>query len=350
MEGQDVADKTSGRHQEDYSLDPLLLSPPGYGCTQESSTNLDQGNMDSESNWRYSGLLRTLSRSRDCVFDFGPEPRGRSPSSFCMLGYSLKEGLAIIMWKGIPGWRVWIMWNGQSECKENGWLTYALVVPIWVRSVSSYGVLSKICRDPRWGRCYESYSKDHKVVQAMTEIILGLQGYIPSDSRKGLLYVGGKDKVAACTKHFVGDGGTTNGINENNTVIDLHELLSIHMPAYSDSIIKGVSTIMVSYSNWNGVNMHANHELVTGFLKNILKFKVSSPCFYRPHSNCTTKTWLHCLNVRVSGADKCTIPAELESDHHYVNNSKAVRESMCFMMDPRVGKRLTDLSLLTLVL
>ncbi|KAJ1420908.1 Glycoside hydrolase, family 3, N-terminal [Sesbania bispinosa] len=127
--------------------------------------------------------------------------------------------------------------------------------------------------DPRWGRCYESYSEDPKIVQEMTEIIPGLQGDIPANSRKGFPYVGGKTKVAACAKHFVGDGGTTKGVNENNTVIDWHGLLSIHMPAYSDSIIKGVSTVMVSYSSWNGVKMHANHDLVTGFLKNTLKFK-----------------------------------------------------------------------------
>lgn len=130
-----------------------------------------------------------------------------------------------------------------------------------------------VCRDPRWGRCYESYSEDHKIVQEMTDVILGLQGDPPSNLRKGVPYIGGKDKVAACAKHFVGDGGTTNGINENNTVIDMHGLLSIHMPAYSDSIIKGVSTIMVSYSSWNGEKMHANRELVTGFLKGTLKFK-----------------------------------------------------------------------------
>lgn len=86
-----------------------------------------------------------------------------------------------------------------------------------------------------------------------------------------------RDKVAACAKHFVGDGGTTKGINENNTLTDMHGLLSIHMPAYSDSIIKGVSTVMISYSSWNGVKMHANHDLITGFLKNTLKFKVSMP-------------------------------------------------------------------------
>ncbi|XWS71364.1 hypothetical protein CRYUN_Cryun03dG0132400 [Craigia yunnanensis] len=130
-----------------------------------------------------------------------------------------------------------------------------------------------VCRDPRWGRCYESYSEDHKIVQLMTEIIPGLQGDLPANSKKGVPFVAGKKKVAACAKHYLGDGGTTKGINENNTVISLNGLLSIHMPAYINSIRKGVATIMVSYSSWNGKKMHANRDLVTGFLKNKLKFR-----------------------------------------------------------------------------
>ena len=50
----------------------------------------------------------------------------------------------------------------------------------------------QVCRDPRWGRCYESYSEDHKIVQEMTEIIPGLQGEIPANSKKGVPYVAGK--------------------------------------------------------------------------------------------------------------------------------------------------------------
>ncbi|KAL0459966.1 UNVERIFIED_CONTAM: Lysosomal beta glucosidase [Sesamum latifolium] len=134
-----------------------------------------------------------------------------------------------------------------------------------------------VCRDPRWGRCYESYSEDHKIVQAMTELIPGLQGDLPANSRKGVPFVAGKTKVAACAKHFVGDGGTVRGIDENNTVIDYKGLLSIHMPAYLDSIRKGVATVMVSYSSWNGKKMHANQDLVTGFLKNKLKFRIMLP-------------------------------------------------------------------------
>ncbi|RWW24884.1 hypothetical protein GW17_00010801 [Ensete ventricosum] len=49
-----------------------------------------------------------------------------------------------------------------------------------------------VCRDPRWGRCYESYSEDHRVVQAMTQIILGLQGDIPANYTKDFPYVSGQ--------------------------------------------------------------------------------------------------------------------------------------------------------------
>ncbi|XP_073109624.1 uncharacterized protein [Elaeis guineensis] len=113
-----------------------------------------------------------------------------------------------------------------------------------------------VCRDPRWGRCYESYSEDPKIVQEMTEIIPGLQGEIPKNSRKGVPFVTGlKRNVAACAKHYVGDGGTYKGINANNTIISLHGLLSIHMPPYYDAIIK----------DWQGIDsittpQHANYS------------------------------------------------------------------------------------------
>ncbi|XP_042391637.1 beta-glucosidase BoGH3B-like [Zingiber officinale] len=136
-----------------------------------------------------------------------------------------------------------------------------------------FGPCIAVCRDPRWGRCYESYSEDPKLVQQMTEIVSGLQGDIPPNSRKGVPFVAGKRNVAACAKHYVGDGGTRDGINENDTIISRHGLLSIHMPPYDNAIIKGVSTVMVSYSSWNGVKMHANRYLITEFLKHTLRFR-----------------------------------------------------------------------------
>ncbi|CAA2983247.1 lysosomal beta glucosidase-like [Olea europaea subsp. europaea] len=169
-----------------------------------------------------------------------------------------------------------------------------------------------VCRDPRWGRCYESYSEDPKIVEEMTDIILGLQGEIPNGSEKGVPYVAGKNKVAACAKHFVGDGGTTKGINENNTLTNMQGLLNLHMPAYYDSIRKGVATVMISYSSWNGKKMHGNQELISGFLKGKLKFKgfvisdwqgidrITSP----PHSNYTYSV----LESTLAGIDMIMIP------------------------------------------
>ncbi|TVU33536.1 hypothetical protein EJB05_25359, partial [Eragrostis curvula] len=130
-----------------------------------------------------------------------------------------------------------------------------------------------VSRDPRWGRCYESFSEDPKLVQQMTSIISGFQGEIPANGRPGAPFVAGQRNVAACAKHYVGDGGTTRGINENNTVASFHELLSVHMPPYYNAVIRGVSSVMISYSSWNGVKMHANRDLIAGFLKTKLRFR-----------------------------------------------------------------------------
>ncbi|XP_044984793.1 beta-glucosidase BoGH3B-like [Hordeum vulgare subsp. vulgare] len=153
-----------------------------------------------------------------------------------------------------------------------------------------------VCRDPRWGRCYESYSEDRRIVQSMTELIPGLQGDVPKNFTSGMPFVAGKNKVVACAKHFVGDGGTVNGINEDNTIINREGLMNIHMPAYFDALAKGVSTVMISYSSWNGVKMHASQDLVTGYLKDTLKFQ-----------GFVISDW--------KGIDKITSPEG--SDYHY---------------------------------
>ncbi|KAJ0591120.1 putative glucan 1,3-beta-glucosidase [Helianthus annuus] len=49
-----------------------------------------------------------------------------------------------------------------------------------------------VCRDPRCGRCYESYSEDPEIVRLMTEIISGLQGEITDDSEKGAPFLNGQ--------------------------------------------------------------------------------------------------------------------------------------------------------------
>nr|CAB3472603.1 unnamed protein product [Digitaria exilis] len=167
-------------------------------------------------------------------------------------------------------------------------------------------------RDPRWGRCYESFSEDPKVVQQMTSIIPGMQGEIPSNGRRGVPFVAEQRNVAACSKHYVGDGGTTKGINENNTVATFHDLLAIHMPPYYSAVIQGVSTVMVSFSSWNGVKMHANHFLVTDFLKNTLRFRGFVISDWRAFDKMTTPEHTDYINSIklgiLAGIDMVMIP------------------------------------------
>ncbi|CAL1388739.1 unnamed protein product [Linum trigynum] len=132
-----------------------------------------------------------------------------------------------------------------------------------------------VCRDPRWGRCYESYSEDHKIVEEMTDIVNGLQGDLPPNYPKDYPFIGGKDKVAGCAKHYIGDGCTVKGINENNTIIDMKDLMSMLMPAYDLSVQKGVATVRISYSSINGVKMHANKKLIDLLKEKFKGFAIS---------------------------------------------------------------------------
>ncbi|XP_004296697.1 PREDICTED: lysosomal beta glucosidase-like isoform X1 [Fragaria vesca subsp. vesca] len=130
-----------------------------------------------------------------------------------------------------------------------------------------------VCRDPRWGRCYESYSEDTEIVRKMTSIISGLQGKAPQGHENGFPFIKGRNNTIACAKHFVGDGGTQKGVNEGNTISSYYDLERIHMAPYLDCISQGVSTIMASYSSWNGNRLHADRFLLTEILKGKLGFK-----------------------------------------------------------------------------
>jgi beta-glucosidase len=130
-----------------------------------------------------------------------------------------------------------------------------------------------VCKDPRWGRCYESFGEDTELVRKMTSVVTGLQGQPPKDHPKGYPFLAGRNNVIACAKHFVGDGGTEKGINEGDTKISYEELERIHMKPYLDCIAQGVCTVMASYNSWNGSKLHTDEFLLTQVLKNKLGFK-----------------------------------------------------------------------------
>nr|CAB3445474.1 unnamed protein product [Digitaria exilis] len=159
---------------------------------------------------------------------------------------------------------------------------------VYKATIFPHNVALGCTRDPRWGRCYESFSENPELVQNMTSIISGFQGEIPAGGALGVPFMAGQRNVAACSKHYVGDGGTTKGINENNTVATFHELLSIHMKPYYNAVIRGVSTVMISYNSWNGVKMHANQFLITDILKRQLRFRTGKDLTESPPLNMLT--------------------------------------------------------------
>lgn len=173
-----------------------------------------------------------------------------------------------------------------------------------------------VCRNPSWGRCYESYGEDPQLVKSMTDIIVGLQGTPP---KPGVPFLSGQQNVAATAKHFVGDGGTVDGIDENNTVISYKGLVDIHMVGYFDAIAKGVASVMVSYSSWNGQKMHGNRFLITHVLKKQLKFEGFVISDWQGLDRMTTPwgvNYTHSVSVGVNaGIDMIMIPFNYTSFH-----------------------------------
>ncbi|KAG5052735.1 uncharacterized protein LOC114396485 [Glycine soja] len=173
-----------------------------------------------------------------------------------------------------------------------------------------------VCKDPRWGRCYESYSENTEIVREMTSFVLGLQGNPPERHPRGYPFVAGRNNVVACAKHFVGDGGTEKGVNEGNTILSYEDLERIHMAPYVDCIAKGVSTIMVSYSSWNGNKLHGHHFLLNEILKEKLGFKgfvisdwegIDELC--QPYGS----DYRHCISTAINaGIDMVMVPFRYE--------------------------------------
>lgn len=133
----------------------------------------------------------------------------------------------------------------------------------------SFAPCVAVVQDIRWGRTYESFSEDPEVVAKLgSAVIRGFQGESLKD----------KYSILACPKHFVGDGGTRFGtginglLDQGDTKCSEKELREIHLRPYIYAIKEGAKSIMVSFSSWNGVKMHANRYLLTDVLKGELGF------------------------------------------------------------------------------
>src|SRR5205814_2519660 len=132
-----------------------------------------------------------------------------------------------------------------------------------------------VARDDRWGRTYESFGEVPALVERMETAIDGFQG--------GPGQLKDPDRVLATAKHFAGDGDTTYDPNANGYKIDQGVSVTNHQDFYDKALRQyvpavqdhHVGAVMPSYSSvdWtedgvgNPIKMHANQELISGWLK-----------------------------------------------------------------------------------
>ena len=132
-------------------------------------------------------------------------------------------------------------------------------------------------QDPRWGRFYEGFGQSTERVNGLTAA--AVKGY-----QAQLTETNGK-QVAACAKHFIGDGATVWGtgkrvdglhtyyIDRGDVQLDDKTLREMYLPPYETAIAADVKTIMVSFNSVRGEKCHGSKYLVNDLLKDELGFK-----------------------------------------------------------------------------
>jgi beta-glucosidase len=135
----------------------------------------------------------------------------------------------------------------------------------------NYAPAVSVPQDIRWGRTFEGYSENtEQVSELATAYLVGLQG---AD-------LGAADTVLATPKHYVGDGGAAWGssttgsyiIDQGVTEVDEETLRAVHLPPYVAAMEAGAQSIMISYSSWDGLKMHAQRYLIRDVLRDELGF------------------------------------------------------------------------------
>ncbi len=124
-----------------------------------------------------------------------------------------------------------------------------------------------VVQNDRWGRTYESYSENPDIVGAYAaKIVEGLQGTVGTDQFLD------ENHAISTAKHFLGDGGTSDGIDQGDNIASEQVMLDIHAAGYLTALPAGVQSVMASYNSWNKEKLHGHKYLLTDVLKQQLGF------------------------------------------------------------------------------
>ena len=135
-----------------------------------------------------------------------------------------------------------------------GYETRAAQIP-WV-----FSPVMDLTRNPVWSRNWESWGEDPYLqsVMARTETE-AIQGPDPNHIDK--------EHTAVSIKHYLGYGATRSGKDRTPAYIAPNDLREKYFAPFKECIEAGALTVMVNSASINGVPTHANHTLLTGWLK-----------------------------------------------------------------------------------
>ncbi len=183
----------------------------------------------------------------------------------------------------------------------------------------AFGPTLAVPRNDRWGRTYEGYSEDPAVVRDFAGVMVeGLQG---APGEHNTVQTG---HVAASAKHFLGDGGTTDGTDQGNTRIPESQLIAIHGAGYPPAINAGTMTIMASFNSWQGKKMHGNKSLLTDVLKERMGFSGVIVGDWNGHAQLPGCSATDCPDTFTAGLDMAMAPDGWKG--MFDNTVRAVRE------------------------
>ena len=140
----------------------------------------------------------------------------------------------------------------------------AVAEEMWAAHIDlNFAPAITVPQDERWGRVYEGFGETTELaVDLGTAFIRGQQGE-KNDAEW---------RVTTTLKHFIGDGATDKGYDRGNATLTDKEIRKKYLPPYEASIEQGAQSVMVSFSQINGVHQHVDSARITGILKTELAF------------------------------------------------------------------------------
>ena len=126
----------------------------------------------------------------------------------------------------------------------------------------TFSPMVDISRDPRWGRVSEGNGEDPFLGGAIARaMVLGYQG---ANNEQQLQR---DDEIMACVKHFALYGAGEAGRDYNTVDMSRNRMFNEYLYPYQAAVEAGVSSVMASFNEVDGIPATANHWLMTDVLR-----------------------------------------------------------------------------------